>query len=222
MHKLVEGIQRFQTDIFESQRLLFQRLARHQAPEAMFVTCSDSRVLVSQITQAQPGDLFVLRNAGNLIPPHGQQGGGEAATLEYAVKVLGIRDIIVCGHSNCGAISALLRGTAREELPAVARWLQNAEPTRYIVEEKYADLDADARLNVAVQENVLVQIHHLRTHPPVAAALAQGRLHLHGWVFKIETGQVFAYDPERGSFELLREALTPLPQDRLLGARAPL
>src|SRR5207248_9653519 len=136
---------------------------------ALFITCSDSRVQPNLLTQTEPGDLFVLRNAGNLIPPHGAARGGEAATIEYAVSALGIEDIIVCGHSRCGAVRGLLHPEDLGNLPAMAEWLRHADATGQIVRELYGHLDPPARWTVAVEENVLVQLEHLRTHPAIAA-----------------------------------------------------
>src|SRR5262245_5943523 len=191
MQKLVDGIHHFQANIFTSQRTLFERLANGQHPEALFITCSDSRINPNLITQTEPGELFVLRNAGNIVPAHGAANGGEGATIEFAVVGLNVRDVIVCGHSCCGAISGLLYPHTLGDLPAMAMWLRHAEATRRIVREKYADRGGVALLTTAVEENVLVQLENLRTHPVVAAGLAGGRLKLHGWVYKIETGQVF-------------------------------
>lgn len=200
MEKLVKGIHQFQRDIFSSQRALFEQLAKGQRPETLFITCSDSRIVPSQFTQTDPGELFLMRNAGNIIPPYGAANGGEAGTIEYAVAALGVQHIIVCGHSHCGAVSALLEPSLTHELPAVSAWLGHAESTRRIVRDVYAHLPREAKLSAAIQEHVLCQLENLRTHPSVASALAMGRVHLHGWVYKIETGDVFAYDPERGQF----------------------
>ncbi len=203
MQKLVEGIHRFQSDIFRPKHELFQRLAGGQNPQALFITCSDSRVMPDLITQAEPGDLFVLRNAGNLIPPNGAApDSGEAATIEYAVHALNIKDIIVCGHTRCGAMQALLQPESLGKLPRIRRWLSHAEATREIILSQYENLDLypEALWKATVEENVLVQIENLRTHPSVAAGLARGQIKLHGWVYKIETGEVFAYVPERGQF----------------------
>jgi carbonic anhydrase len=205
MQKLVHGLHHFQSNIFSSQRELFQRLADRQDPEALFITCSDSRVNPNLITQTDPGDLFILRNAGNIIPPHGAANGGEGATIEYAVSVLGVQDIIICGHSHCGAMKAILHPESIRDLPSVGAWLSHAEATRRIMREKYADRSGAAALTTAIEENVLVQLENLRTHPAVAARLASGRLKLHGWVYKIETGEVFAYDPQRGQFVSITE-----------------
>jgi carbonic anhydrase len=205
MQKLVQGIHQFQANVFSSQRELFQRLASGQSPETLFITCSDSRINPNLLTQTDPGELFILRNAGNLVPPHGAANGGEAATIEFAVAGLGVRDVIVCGHSHCGAIKGLLEPDMVRHLPAVRQWLQHAEATRRIVREKYTERTGLSLLTTAVEENVLVQLENLRTHPTIASRLAMGRLKLHGWVYKIETGEVFAYDPERGQFLPLAE-----------------
>jgi len=223
MKKLIQGIHHFQANIFGSQRELFQRLADGQHPVALFITCSDSRIDPNLITQTEPGELFIVRNAGNLVPPHGSVVGGEEATIEFAIVGLGIKDIIVCGHSHCGALKGLLNlEKIRESLPAVYAWLNNAEATRRIMKEKYGELSSADLLNVAIQENVLVQLENLRTHPAVAAGLARGEVKLHGWVYKIETGEIFAFDPERGQFVPLSDTPpAPVPPlARLTNAQA--
>lgn len=209
MQKLVQGIHHFRSDYFRSHRDLFERLAEGQHPEALFVTCSDSRIDPALLTQTRPGDLFVLRNAGNIVPPHLPTPGGEEATVEFAVAALGVKDVVVCGHSRCGAMRGLLDPDALAGTPAVAEWLKHAEATRRIMREKYPHLSADARVTAAAQENVLVQLENLRTHPAVAAGLARGELKLHGWVYKLETGEVFAFDPESGQFVPLAERVPP-------------
>ena len=203
MEKLVRGLHAFQQEYFSDQRDLFERLAKGQSPETLFITCSDSRINPNLLTQTEPGELFIIRNAGNLMPAYGATNGGEGATLEYAVAALGVKDIIVCGHSHCGAMKGLLAPESVAELPAVASWLNQAETTRRIMKENYASLEGDKLLTATVEENVLVQLENLRTHPSVAAKLAKGQLRLHGWVYKIETGQVFQYDPKEGQFERL-------------------
>ncbi len=206
MEKIIRGVYQFQTHIFCSQRELFERLAAGQKPQALFITCSDSRINPNLLTQTRPGELFILRNAGNIVPPYGASGGGEEATIEYAVSALGIRDIIVCGHSHCGAMHGLLHPEQVERMPSVANWLGHAEATRRIVEEKYSEHAEAELLPAAVQENVLVQLENLRTHPPVAAALATGKLSLHGWLYEIESGQVYAYDHDKRQFVPIAEA----------------
>jgi carbonic anhydrase len=189
---------------------LFERLAEGQKPDALFITCSDSRINPNLITQSEPGELFIIRNAGNLVPPYGAANGGEGATIEFAVVGLGIEHIIVCGHSHCGAMKGLLHPESLTEMPLVAAWLGHAEATRRIAQQKYADRSAEALLNVTTQENVLVQLENLRTYPAVAAGVAGGQLKLHAWVYKIETGQVFAFDPEQGQFVPL-SGISPAP-----------
>ncbi|MCH7727506.1 MAG: carbonic anhydrase, partial [Planctomycetes bacterium] len=195
MQKLVEGIHQFQNDVFSSKQELFERLARGQHPLALFVTCSDSRIDPSLLTQTEPGELFIMGNAGNIIPPYGASTSGEAGTIEFAVCALKITDIVICGHSQCEAMRGLLYPNTIRELPAVRSWLSHAEATRRIIDENYGHIqEQEARLTAVVEENVLVQLEHLCTHLSVAAALARNELHLHGWVYKIQTGEVFAYD----------------------------
>lgn len=200
MHKLISGLHHFQSHVFESQRALFERLAQGQSPEALFITCSDSRINPNLLTNTQPGDLFILRNAGNIIPPHGASNGGEAATIEFAIVALGVKDLIVCGHSACGAVKGLLHPEELDLMPSVKSWLTHAEATRRIIEDNYADLSEDDKLNVAIQENVLVQIENLKTLPAVASRLVSGDLRIHGWTYKLHTGEVFGYSQEEGQF----------------------
>lgn len=210
MQKLVQGIHRFQRSVFRSEREMFERLAKGQNPETLFITCSDSRINPNLLTGTLPGELFILRNAGNIVPAFGALRGGEAATLEYAVSVLGVQDVVVCGHSACGAMGALLDEASVANLPAVKDFLYHAESTRQIVRTNYAHLSHEDQVNVAIQENVLVQLENLRTHPAVAARLARGDLGLHGWVYKIGTGDVFAYDSSAGQFQPISEATRSL------------
>ncbi len=208
MQKLVDGIHEFQEKFFTSHKELFERLAQGQQPLALFITCSDSRIDPSLLTQTQPGELFILRNAGNIVPPYGAVQGGEAATIEYAVCVLGVKDIIVCGHSHCGAMNGLLHPEQIEELPAVRDWLSHAEATARIMKENYGHISEDApRLTATVEENVLVQLENLRTHPSVAAALGRDELKLQGWVYKFETGQVFGFDADQRQYLPVEQAV---------------
>ncbi len=156
------------------------------------------------ICQSDPGDLFVLRNAGNIVPPYAPGApSGEAATIEYAIRGLGVRDVIICGHTRCGAMQAVAEPQCTVAMPRVRQWLEHAQASQEIVCTCYSNLTGEARAKVLVQENVLTQLEHLRTHPAVAAALASGELKLHAWVYKMETGEVFAYHPENGQFALL-------------------
>ena len=218
MQKLVQGVHKFQREIFGGQRDLFAGLADHQSPHTLFITCADSRINPNLLTQTAPGEIFILRNAGNIVPSWGATLGGEAATIEFAIAGLGVEHIVVCGHSNCGAMKAVLDPKITEKMPALRGWLTHAEATRRIVEENYSHTKGEDQLNVATQENVLAQIENLRTHPTVAARLAKGKLRIHGWVYKISTGDVFAYDPEIGQFGSLADANVVIPRPRIFGS----
>ena len=213
MQKLVDGIHKFQRESFSQDQKLFETLAEGQNPLALFITCSDSRIDPNRLTQTKPGELFIQRTAGNIVPPYGSIFAGEAATIEYAVMALKIRDIVICGHSHCGAMAGLLAPESVKEMPAVDAYLKHAEATRRIVNENYKHLtDPGKRLTLTVEENVLVQLESLRTHPAVAAAVGRGDLKLHGWVYKFESGEVFGYNPEQNAFLPIEDISTPAAQ----------
>jgi carbonic anhydrase len=209
MEKLIEGVEKFQREVYAPQREFFQSLITRQQPTALFITCSDSRINPNLLTQASPGELFILRNAGNIVPPHGSTLGGVAATLEYAVAVLKVKHIILCGHTHCGAMKAMLHREELKSLRAVAQWLGYAEAARRIVEENFGRLEEQSKWRAAIQENILVQLGHLRTHPSVAARLARSDLQLHGWLYKLESGEVLTYDSQLRAFV----PLTANPED---------
>ncbi len=213
MQRLIAGIHEFQRNIFRTQRELFEKLSTGQSPETLFITCSDSRINPNLITQTEPGELFIIRNAGNIVPPYGPHVTGEAATIEYAVKVLRVKDIIICGHTHCGAMKAVVNPSDLEGLPHVSAWLSHADATREIIRDHYSDLQGPARVTATVQENVLVQLEHLRTLPVVAAGLAGGTLRLHGWVYKIESGEVYAFDPESRQYIPVSEVALPITEE---------
>ncbi|WP_255990371.1 carbonic anhydrase [Chitinolyticbacter albus] len=200
MQKLFDGTQRFRNDTFPRHRELFDRLSARQQPEVLFITCSDSRIDPNLLTQTEPGDIFVLRNAGNIVPPHGASSGGEEATIDYAVQVLGIEHIVVCGHSDCGAMKGLLHPEKLNELPAVGRWLAHAEATRSVVHCTCHGRPDHEKLDEAIRQNVRVQLNHLRTIPSVNAGLVRARLQLHGWVYDIASGQVHVVDETTGRY----------------------
>src|SRR5262245_56085313 len=200
MEKLVRGIHHFQTTTFSAHRELFENLSQGQQPETLLITCSDSRIAPDLLMQTKPGDMFVLRNAGNLIPPYGAANGGEGATIEYAVAALGVSHAVVMGHSNCGAMKGLLDPESLADMPLVSEWLKHADATRQVVDECYPDLNGVDLLNAAIKENVLVQLDNLRTYPKVAALMAKGALTLHGWIYEIESGKILAYDPQLSHF----------------------
>ena len=204
MDKLISGVRLFREGAYANNRLFFERLARKQQdPMALFITCADSRVNPNLITQTEPGDLFLIRNAGNIVPAYGSAAGGEAATIEYSVEVLGIRHIVVCGHSQCGAIQALLDVRGMEHLPAVRQWCGHAEATRRIMQQKQPYLSAEELAVAATEENVLVQMNNLSTHPCVAAKISSGELSVYGWYYDIGSGLIRQYESaERRFIEL--------------------
>ncbi|MDA0835271.1 MAG: carbonic anhydrase [Planctomycetota bacterium] len=215
MEKIVAGVQHFRTVEFNKHRTFYEQMAsRQQNPIALFITCSDSRVMPHLITQTDPGDLFQIRNAGNIVPPYSAAGGGEGATIEYSLEVLGIKHIIVCGHSQCGAIKAILDGGNLEGLPAAKSWFSHAEATKRIVKQKYSDLSPDEMAIAATEENVLVQLNHLSTHPCVAARLSAGLVQTYGWYYDIGRGRVLEYDQSQMKFVDLGtsvRAASPMP-----------
>jgi carbonic anhydrase len=195
VQKLVKGIHTFQKGFFKKHRELFAELAENgQRPETLFITCSDSRVLPERITASGPGELFLVRNVGNVIP-RTDLVGGTAAAIEYAVEVLNVNHIVVCGHTKCGAIDAVLDPARTESLSYVQRWLAHTARVREVIENRYADLPPHAQRMVAVEENVLMQLENLRDYSFVEERLAAGKLDVSGWVFDVETGRVFDYDP---------------------------
>jgi len=212
---LIPGVLRFQRGVYPQHRERFERLAEGQAPQTLFITCADSRIDPAFITQTLPGELFVCRNAGNIVPPNGADGRGMTATVEYAVGALAVTDIVVCGHSDCGAMKGALDPDSLREFPHVAQWLSHAAAALRVTQRHDCDSEA-ARLKTLTRENVRLQLQHLRTHPYVAAGLSQGRLSLHGWVYDIRSGDVAAYTPETGNFvslgEVYGDAASDTPQ----------
>lgn len=203
MKKLIEGFKKFQREVFKTKRDLFTSLAKGQEPRALFISCSDSRIDPCLVTQTEPGELFILRNAGNLVPSYGTTIGSTIATIEYAVGVLNVKNIIVCGHTDCGVVKAILEPEQVDDLPAVKMWLLQAEATRRVVRDNYSHLTGDALYVATTQENVRIQLNHLKTHPLVAARLRSNSLELHGWVYSIETGDVWTYDFAQDAFRSL-------------------
>jgi len=226
MNELIGRVLRFQKEVYPPKSELYGRLAsRGQSPKALMISCADSRIVPEQVMQAEPGDLFVCRNAGNIVPPFAQANGGVTSTVEYAVEALGIRDIIVCGHSDCGAMKAVAEPSMVKDMPNVAAWLRHSDAASRVVRDAYPDLDRADLVRTISLENVVAQLAHLRTHPSVAAGIARGEIALHGWFVDIAAGQVLGLDGETGQFVVLEEGgeiPVALKAVRRLAAEAPL
>jgi len=197
MEKLQAGYRRFRREVFPSRRSLYERAAEGQRPQALVITCSDSRVDPELLTMSGPGDIFVERNPGNLVPPYrDDERVSVSASVEFAVTLLGVRDVVVCGHTNCGAVAALLAPDTVAGVPAVARWLEHGKPA---LSRLSRDSDVDI-LRQLTEANVVTQLEHLRTHPSVARGLSAGTLTLHGLVFDIRHGTLSAWHPGDQAF----------------------
>jgi carbonic anhydrase len=192
LDKLKQGIVQFQTEIYPEKAEAYRKAASEpQRPAALIVTCADSRIDPELITQCGPGELFVTRNIGNLVPAYGEMLGGVSAVVEYAVSALKVKHIAVCGHSDCGAMKALLNPESLESMATVKRWMRNAEAAMSVAESLAGKDDKPSELlRKLTEENVLLQVQHLRTHPSVAGAVAREELTLSGWVYDIGTGEV--------------------------------
>jgi len=204
MQHIIEGFRNFQKAIFPEQKALVRSLASSQNPKALFISCSDSRLVPELVTQQDPGQLFVIRNAGNIVPSFGPEPGGVSATIEYAVVALGVTDIVICGHSNCGAMKAIATCQCLDPMPAVAHWLHYSDAAKAVVEKKTYATEED-KVNAMVQENVIAQLNNIKTHPSVAVGLRNNALRLHGWVYDIESGAIRALEKDTKEFVLLSE-----------------
>jgi carbonic anhydrase len=201
MKKLIRGLREFKTNYVSTHRELFLKLPQGQTPRVLFITCADSRIDPNLITQTEMGELFIIRNAGNIIPPFRSANGGEGATIEYAIDSLRIEQIVVCGHSHCGAMKGLLMlNELQSDLPLMYDWLKNSEATLRLVKENYSGYTAEELLEIAIAENVLTQIENLKTYPFVRSKLYQSKLKIYGWIYHLETGEVLAYDPEHHAY----------------------
>ena len=199
MEKVVAGIAMFQQNALQARKALFDDLAVGQCPEVLFITSADSRIDPGLVTQTEPGDLFVCRNTGNIVPPQSKATSGETASIEYAVAVLGVKDIVVCGHTDCGAMKGALNPDALADLPHVYEWIDHARAAVEVVKAKKGQAGLD-ELDDVIEQNVLLQLQHLRTYPAVAARIAAGDIGLHGWVYNIGSGEVTAWDEDRDAF----------------------
>jgi len=208
MDRLYKGIWNFQRSYFREETDFFRRLSTGQSPEVLFITCADSRVDPNLVTQSRPGELFIVRNVGNIIPPYEaiKDKNSVAAAIEFAVLKLPVKDIIVCGHSNCGAMQAL---TAQEHelrgMPHLQDWLHLADPVKDIIMNHYADATDEIRQRVTEEENVLLQLHNMQTYPFVRKALEENALRLHGWYYNIGTGSIYSYNSVEDVFQIISE-----------------
>lgn len=211
LEKLKSGIRKFQTEVYPPNAETYQKAASEpQKPSTLIVTCADSRIDPELITQSGPGEIFVTRNIGNLVPAYGEMMGGVSAVIEYAVSALGVRHIAVCGHSDCGAMKALLNPVDLDSMATVKRWMRNAEAALSVTNSlTQKDERPSDRLKRLTEENVLLQVQHLRTHPSVAGAIAREKLTLSGWVYDIATGHVrISEDGSRNFFPVNGRAVT--------------
>jgi carbonic anhydrase len=207
MEKLVSGILKFQEEQFQHQKELFKTLSKGQSPEVLFITCSDSRIDPGLITQTQPGDLFIARNAGNLVPPHYSQATTDMdATIEFAMEVLKVRHIVICGHTDCGAMKGAMDPDSVKHLHHVSHWISNAAAAAAKVKGRHGGkiLGHDQLLEL-IQENVVQQLKHLETHPSVASGLGRETVMLHGWVYDIEHGGIYCYEANSRKFVSVHE-----------------
>ena len=209
MKNLLPGLRKFSESVFAKHKVHFASLAHSQNPHTLLITCSDSRIDPNLVTQTKPGEIFVIRNAGNIIPPFGSSHGGEEAAIEFAIEGLGVCNIVICGHTQCGAMSALNEDINLDKLPSLRRWLSHAYTTKKRIEA----LEQKCSLTTVIEENILAQADNLRTHPSVSGALKAGRIQIFGWVYNFESGFVTIYDPQNKNFIISTEVKEEAGQD---------
>ncbi len=203
MQRLIEGHKKFLGEVFPARKSHFHLLSEGQTPEWLFITCADSRVLPDLILGTEPGDLFISRSIGNVVPKPNDDVDGVTATIEYAVEVLKVRHIIVCGHSDCGALKAALNRKSLQNLPKAQRWLEHVEAAfEYRQPLNPADGES-AELAALIRGNVVAQLKNLQAQMPVRSAMAEGQLTVHGWYYDILTGQIEEYDEGQKKFVAL-------------------
>ncbi|MBV8865010.1 MAG: carbonic anhydrase [Acidobacteriaceae bacterium] len=207
LNKLLEGVRRFRREVYPKNRERYEQAAMQpQRPHTLVITCADSRIDPELLTQSGPGDIFVTRNIGNLVPAYGMMLGGVSSVIEYAVVALEVSQIVVCGHTDCGAMKGLLHREKLTSMPTVNAWLQNAEAALSVVEARNAFANESQKLEELIEENVLLQLNHLRTHPSVAGRMAQGKLGVYGWVYDIGKGFVNMHEVATNKFVPIGEA----------------
>jgi carbonic anhydrase len=202
LEKLKDGVRKFQVEVHAKEAEHYERAASTpQAPHALIIACADSRVDVEAITRSGPGQIFVTRNVGNMVPPYSGTPGGVTAVIEYAVAALKVRHVVVCGHSDCGAMKALLHPPETDDLPTVRFWLHHGQAALMVADSMARRDEPDVeKLKRLTQENVLMQLVHLKTHPSVAGAMARGELTISGWVYEIGSGEVLIAEEGQREF----------------------
>jgi carbonic anhydrase len=218
--RILKGLSRFQKRVYPKHRDLFQKLALGQRPQALFITCADSRIDPCMLTQTKPGELFICRVIGNVVPPYPDAIGGVSATIEYAVGVLGVPDVIVCGHTDCGVLKGVANPEPLEPLSSVSAWLNYAQPARKAAGTPDKSTSAAEYLLALTEQNVIAQLDNLRTHPLVATRLEQSDLQLHGWVYHLAEGVVTAYDADLNTFVTVQTPPTARRLDPPISRRA--
>jgi carbonic anhydrase len=205
LQKLKEGILEFQHEVYPARKEEYEYAATHpQKPHTLLITCADSRIDPEALTHSGPGEIFVARNVGNMVPAYGEMMGGVSAVIEYAIDALGVSHAVVCGHTDCGAMKGILAGEgALDKMPTVKSWLRNADAAKRVASTV---ADGAPALQTMTEQNVLSQLQHLRTHPSVAGAMARGALTISGWVYDIASGDVRIYDEAANRFVGVREA----------------
>jgi carbonic anhydrase len=204
LEKLKQGILQFQREVYPAKQQEYEYAATHpQKPHTLLITCADSRIDPEALTHSGPGEIFVARNVGNMVPAYGEMMGGVSAVIEYAIDALGVSHAVICGHSDCGAMKGILAGEgALDKMPTVKSWLRNADAAKRVA----ATIENEApALQTMTEQNVLLQMQHLRTHPSVAGALATGKLTISGWVYDIGHGDVRIYDEGLNRFVPIKE-----------------
>ncbi len=203
--RLEEGVRRFQTEVFPEQAEMFAQVASEkQSPHTLFITCADSRIDPIAITSSSTGEIFVARNIGNMVPAYGEMLGGVSAVIEFAVNSLGVRHIVICGHSHCGAMQALLDPSSVATMPTVKSWLHNAHAALSVAEtmhDQSAHQTEHALIDILTEQNVLLQMQHLKTHPSVAGAIAKRHVAISSWIYNIGTGEVRVAQDGQQSFK---------------------
>lgn len=199
--KLLRGVENFRAEVFPERKEVYERSVREgQSPHTLFITCADSRIEPAALTQTEPGEIFVSRNIGNLVPAYGEMMGGISAVIEYAVAALNVKQVVICGHTDCGAMKGLLNPEQVAKMPTVRSWLRNAEAALSVTRALQPDGAYDKLLSTLIQQNVVLQMNHLRSHPSIAGRLASGTIGISGWVYDIAQGKVNIYNESAGRF----------------------